>query len=119
MHDMEEKAKQVLKHTVLAFKALQDEDTQNPDVTIKVEDYQATIEWQRGNITIDYDTTMSRLERKIEEEFQQSSESEPEEYLQSEAESFQSPLNSESEEKQESPDTSMDAAGVKDKILGD
>jgi len=119
MHDMEEKAKQVLKHTVLAFKALQDKDTQNPVVTIEIEDYQASIEWQRGNITVDYDTTMSRLERKIEEEFKQSSESEPEEYLDSEAESFQSPLNSESEEKQESPSSGMDATGVKDKILGD
>lgn len=119
MHDMEEKAKQVLKHTVLAFKALQDEDTQNPDVTIKVQDYQATIEWQRGNITVDYDTTMSRLERKIEEEFKQSNESEPEEYLESEAESFQGISSSESEGKQDSPVPGMDATGVKDKILGD
>jgi len=118
MHEMEEKAKQVLKHTVLAFKALQDEDTENPDVTIKIQDYQATVEWQRGNITVDYDTTMSRLERKIEEEFKQSSESEPEEYLDSEAQSFQSPLNSASEEEQESPSSGMDATGGKDKILG-
>jgi len=118
MHNMEEKAKQVLKHTVLAFKALQDKDTQKPDVTIKIQDYQANVEWQRGNITVDYETTMSRLERKIEEEFQQSSESEPEKYLQSEAQSFQSPLNSESEEKQESPSSGMDATRVKDKILG-
>lgn len=81
MNQIEEDAQQTLRYTVALLMAVNEEPGRNAEITIEIEKRSASIEWKEGDLTVEKEKMMSRLQRQLEEEFKCSDKNDVEEFV--------------------------------------